>query len=741
MATKKKRSSVATKTGDKVKLDYIAALSEDYLTYYRSIKWQLTSGQTLYRNLDNLDLTDFYYMRDDYQISACLNTITFTVQQVDWRIDCKDKAIKEFCENNMKQIWTRLIRGISQAFWAGYSPMVKVYDYDERQNKIYIDKMIDLDPDGCEVKLEAGKFVGFYQGDKLIEPPYAFWYTFMMANNDYTGQKLLRAAYLPWYFSQIVHLFANRYYERFGDPVVLGYAPTDLVEDLSEGDTSGSVKTGMGVMRKIVRKIRNQSSVTLPSDRDENGNLLWEIKYLESQMRGADYERYLSRLDIEKSRAIFVPVPELIFSSGRERPGSFNLGIEQKNTFMMLLNAILEDLKDHIERYILEDLVKFNFGENAPKAFFIVENMGKISESSLVKVLVEQIKSGTAQPEIDDIARRLGIRIEGAEEVTSDEEKVPPKKEESSQEKEALGYFQKKKDEGEAVAIIREPNKREVRTDWQKIVLALDTSEERLLQEIRDIYEEANRRLKVQLETIFQQGLNGEAKRKAFSKIKLPFKAKIKDKWYEVARAVYLVGMEEINKSDKLGIKEKISADDETLLREKAGAISEYQINLLENKIRFLLQQAYENNLTLFSVLLLLSSIFIDFTAKGKTVDKGISYLSIWALQLGRWAAVSLSGREIIAKQFSAIIDERTCKLCLFLDQKVVTIENPDFYAMSVPFHFSCRCVEIPVYVGEKIIASEKYKRPDKDLLEEFGGLVPQIFRKAGYGKSKAKKI
>jgi hypothetical protein len=48
-----------------------------------------------------------------------------------------------------------------------------------------------------------------------------------MQNGDYYGKKLLRPAFTSWFFSMLVHLFANRYYERFGEPTPVGRAPFD----------------------------------------------------------------------------------------------------------------------------------------------------------------------------------------------------------------------------------------------------------------------------------------------------------------------------------------------------------------------------------------------------------------------------------------------------------------------------------------------------------------------------------
>ena len=50
------------------------------------------------------------------------------------------------------------------------------------------------------------------------------WYPLMMENGDFYGRKLLRPAFPAWFFSNLMHLFSNRYYERFGEPTPSGFS-------------------------------------------------------------------------------------------------------------------------------------------------------------------------------------------------------------------------------------------------------------------------------------------------------------------------------------------------------------------------------------------------------------------------------------------------------------------------------------------------------------------------------------
>ena len=58
-----------------------------------------------------------------------------------------------------------------------------------------------------------------------IPVDHTFWYPLLRENNDYTSRKLLKSAFAPWFFSHLMHLYSNRYFERFGEPVPIGRYP------------------------------------------------------------------------------------------------------------------------------------------------------------------------------------------------------------------------------------------------------------------------------------------------------------------------------------------------------------------------------------------------------------------------------------------------------------------------------------------------------------------------------------
>jgi len=412
----------------------------------RDIVWaELPGSAILQFDLSQLTLADYRQMRYHPQINVSLTALAFMIHQVDWHIECEDKKIQDMVEGNMREMWTRLIRAMSQSYWAGYSPTAIEYENNPQTKYVEITKFKDLIPEDCfvhwkevpgsAVPPKGGKppkfkvFDGIDQvGMPTIPPANSLWYPLLMENGNYYGRKLLKAAFAPWYFSILIHLFANRYYERFGEPTPIGRYPSN--EDVEQGD--GTTKSAKQVMETILMSLRNRSVVTLPSDKTQVGmgqsaryDYDWQLEYLESQMRGADFERYMARLDEEISLALFTPM--LLMRSGDV--GSHNLGVQHAQTWLWFLNALVGDMKEYIDRYICERLKAINFTPNAPRCQWVVRKMGKENVETLRTIIAALLSGdGTQAVKLDlvELGQMMGLKLEEVDQLAIPDGKGGP---------------------------------------------------------------------------------------------------------------------------------------------------------------------------------------------------------------------------------------------------------------------------------------------------------------------------
>lgn len=400
--------------------------------------FNLPGGGTVIFDLSKLRLADFRTMRDHYQVNATLSVLTFMLHQMDWKIECDKKSIADQITLNIEEIWTPLIRALSQAFWSGYSP--SVLQWENGSKYIELTKVKDLIPEECFVNWQEvpgwappGNIkpkIRVFDGIKVwgqnwpVPADNSLWYPLLMENGDYYGKKLLRPVFTSWYFSILMHLFSNRYFERFGEPVPVGRASYE--EEITVPGTGGSKKVlGADLMVQILQNLRNRSVVVLPNDRTQIGThggansteYDYNIEYLESQMRGADFERYLMRLDEEISLGLFTPL--LILRTADV--GSYNLGTTHWSMYLNMLHAIASDIKYYIDNFILSRLVDFNWGKNAPRAKIKFRKMADDRKDLVLQMMQALIASGAAKPDLNQIGDIAGLDLTEVQQLT-----VPP---------------------------------------------------------------------------------------------------------------------------------------------------------------------------------------------------------------------------------------------------------------------------------------------------------------------------
>lgn len=182
----------------------------------------------------------------------------------------------------------------------------------------------------------------------------------------------------------------------------------------------GTSMSGYKAMEQILTNLRNRSVVVMPSDRvpvGSNGTsseYAFDIEYLESQMRGADFERYLTRLDEEISLALFTPLLLLRTAD----TGSHNLGVGHMQMYLWMLNALAGDLKEYIDNYILSRLVDYNFGPKAPRAKWEFVKMGKQSAETVRFLIQTLMANGAVKPNIQELGDIVGLDLKEVQILT-----------------------------------------------------------------------------------------------------------------------------------------------------------------------------------------------------------------------------------------------------------------------------------------------------------------------------------
>ena len=398
----------------------------------------LPGGGAIGFDTSKLRIKDFRKMREHYQIGSSLHVLTFMLHQLDWHVECDDKKVADWCTINLEQIWTRLIRAMSTAFAFGFSANAVEWENDPNEGKLRLNKIKDLIPEECEVSwkyvdsaLKSNSDTGQMQAPKIpifdgiqrrgtsyrVPVENSLWYPLLMENGDYKGRQLLRTAFQPWFFSTLIHLYQNKYFERFGEPVPIGRAPYNDKVTMND-----KTVYGYDLMATILSNLRSRSAVVLPNTRSKEGlndqpEFDYQVEYLESQMRGADFERYLTRLDEEMSLALFTPLLLLRTADA----GGFNQGIAHTQVYLWMLNAVAGDIAEYIDKYILRYMAIYNFGPKAKTPRIRFRKLGVAQQETLRAIVQSLIQKGMVKPNIEELGQHIGLDLEEIEQVTEPE--------------------------------------------------------------------------------------------------------------------------------------------------------------------------------------------------------------------------------------------------------------------------------------------------------------------------------
>jgi hypothetical protein len=409
---------------------------------------KLPGGGTIAFDTSQLTLSDLRQMKTHYQINSSLSVLTFMLHQLGWHIEADSSRVEDEVGEQLENVWTRLVRAHSQSLWAGYGPNVLQWENDVNNRRVVLSKIKDLMPEDCRVhwkrientvpgakgaKAVFSVYDGIDQVGQVAPIPVAnsYWYPLLMENGNYYGRRILESAFQPWFFSILMHLFANRYYERFGEPVPVGRAPYDDTIEIKNPDGSYTTLAGNELMALIVQQLRSRSTVILPANKtqwgDENNpSYDYTLEYLESQMRGADFERYMTRLDEEMSLAMFTPLLMMRTAD----VGSYNLGTQHTQVYQWMLNALSGDWAEYINKYIINPIVRYNFSDtNPPKAKIVFTKMGKTNTDLLNTIVQSLITSGAIKIDVRQIGEMTGLTIEEVDQIQGTQNQPEPEQE------------------------------------------------------------------------------------------------------------------------------------------------------------------------------------------------------------------------------------------------------------------------------------------------------------------------
>jgi hypothetical protein len=327
-----------------------------------------------------------------------------------WWVEGGSADVRRLVTELVRPLIRPLVRSCLNAVEFGHQAHEKVWELRTIRGATFYAyrKLKDLEPGTFELYADDnGRYAGLRQPHmaKPIPPRKTFVMTLNKAWGNLHGRGRLDAAYEPWYWSSVIYMFANRYFERKADPVVKAHGPSEI----RPNPQTGAEENSLDALNDALASLRCSGSIALPDERDEHGNRRWDVEYLLDDQRGEMFRKYIEHLDAKKLRALFVPERSLTQDGS---VGSQAAARQYADTFLLMEAGLLQDIVGQVNAHVIRPLVEVNFGAAALEdgLRLATTGIGRQNEAILADVLrlaVEAEKNGGAFAELIDRIKLL----------------------------------------------------------------------------------------------------------------------------------------------------------------------------------------------------------------------------------------------------------------------------------------------------------------------------------------------
>ena len=325
-------------------------------------------------------------MRDnDPTVGAMLFAVEMLIRQVEWRLEPAseeqaDIDAAEFVDeaiDDMSSTWDDTLSDILSMLPFGFSVLEEVYKprngttEDPGTTSKFDDGRIGWAklPIRAQETIERWLFspdsndlCGIVQMArptfKPVEIPISKLLLFRPQANKANpeGRSVLRNAYRPWFFKKRIEEI-----EGIGIERDLAGLPTALVPPkLLAPSASPAEKSLLASIERVLRNIRRdeKEGVIFPLARDENGNLTYELKLLNSGgNRQFNTNNIINRYDRRIAQTLLA---DFILLGQEGRTGSFALAESKTALFAVSIGAFLDAIASVFNRFAIPRLIRLN---------------------------------------------------------------------------------------------------------------------------------------------------------------------------------------------------------------------------------------------------------------------------------------------------------------------------------------------------------------------------------------------
>lgn len=324
--------------------------------------------------------------------------------QRSWRINCADKELGDVVRANLINILSKMALDFSYSSLVyGASFQELVWEYKTKSelglqeegggDKYVVAKVPNsIDPKTIDYikRDKKGHFNGFVQRsvsslqntEIVVNRESALVIPYNEKWRNLWGESFLAPMYPIWFWYEVVLRSMVKYMERTGTPVVKVRAPSRAT--VTKPGTKVKVD-GISWGMEIGSNLSRSTTVVIPSDRDEQGNPLWEIDYMSSTERAQPFMDILELLFQMILRAGLSADRALSQSSGGI--GSYSIGEIHKEATALHNEMILIQWVYYLNQYFLPLYSLYNRGTSGPVITIETQGLDPSDRDNLKTIL------------------------------------------------------------------------------------------------------------------------------------------------------------------------------------------------------------------------------------------------------------------------------------------------------------------------------------------------------------------
>jgi len=680
---------------------YFAEQARSDSSLYENYNLRPFNPSELYQKKGNYDIYDD--MRQDEQISAVLTLKKFLILNSKWQIECEDEKVKEFLEialyDHLDILFEKACFRILSALDYGFSLTEKVFSYEDVPGfgkKIVLSKLKTLAPHSIEFhtdeygnisKIRQDVSTGFLDLDIKKYIHYVYQGEFQ---NPYGESELNVGIYRAWWSKDAIIKFWNIFLERFGMPTVVATYPKSLSSEREN-------------LKKVIKNIQSKTGIVIPE------GVIMDMLGGASSGSTSEYEKAIDKYNTMIARKMLVP-DLLGFSGAQTAGGSYALGKEQFDMFYHNIKHEERNLLRVLNREILNPLVAWNFGNKVYAEFtqVAVETDDRLKNINLwleaiktnkIPINNEQINWFYEQIEaplidIGELERIQEEKKEIAEEIRGGNEEENTPEEDEEKEKEVIEPEKKM-----ALEFSREFTKYERKVNFQKIKKDTDDIEKKYVSKLAEIFKISINSL---INDIRTKRIVENKRIEQINKLNLKYMNQITKIYRDMLKETFEIAI--IEKSN-FSIVDPSGLNDEDIaawIQENAIFISEIDREEILNKVKSNLFEGIREGRSVADIVRMIDETLrgYDIVFEAYRIERNVRTNVSRAYNESRKQQYQDLSDEIVAYQFSAIMDGRTSRLCRSLDEKIFKPTEIDRY--NPPLHFSCRSLLVPIFHDEE---------------------------------------